>query len=278
MQGKVLVNFGKEVLIQTQNNEKLTGFNNKKKPCVAGDNILYRVERDKAIITDRLERNSYFQHRDKTIIANLDVLILVVAINPHYEFDLINRYLIAANKYNLELRIIVNKIDLVKDFEQLFMDFITYENIGYSVDYLSQFSEDKLQIFLNSLKNKSYIFIGQSGVGKSTIINTLMPDLKLETQTLSKNNLGKHTTTITKLYPINQGFLVDSPGIREFNLENFSHQEILDGFIEFKKFKDKCKFRNCFHIDEKECGVKQAVEDGMINLKRYHSYLNLLEM
>ncbi|MEJ6660125.1 MAG: ribosome small subunit-dependent GTPase A, partial [Candidatus Thioglobus sp.] len=123
-----------------------------------------------------------------------------------------------------------------------------------------------------------HIFLGQSGVGKSSLINELIPDLNLRVNEIStKSKLGKHTTTNTTLYHIpSGGDLIDSPGIREFQLDDLTDKEILSGFKEFKPFIGECKFRNCAHINEPKCAIKTAVEDGAINPKRYHSYLQLI--
>ena len=125
---------------------------------------------------------------------------------------------------------------------------------------------------------ESHIFLGQSGVGKSSLINSLIPDLKLRVNEISnKSKLGKHTTTNTTLYHIpTGGDLIDSPGVREFQLENLTENEIRNGFKEFKALSDECRFRDCKHISEPNCRVKDALEKGEININRYHSYLNIL--
>jgi ribosome biogenesis GTPase len=132
--------------------------------------------------------------------------------------------------------------------------------------------------FKDQLNNKTHIFLGQSGVGKSSLINELIPDLNLRVNEIStKSKLGKHTTTNTTLYHIpSGGDLIDSPGVREFQLDDLTNQEILSGFREFKPFIGLCKFRNCAHINEPKCAIKDGVESGDINAKRYYNYLNLI--
>ena len=139
-------------------------------------------------------------------------------------------------------------------------------------------SKINIEIFKNQLISKSHIFLGQSGVGKSSLINSLIPDLKLRVNEISnKSKLGKHTTTNTTLYHIpTGGDLIDSPGVREFQLENLTETEIRNGFKEFKALSDECRFRDCKHISEPNCAVKDALEKGEININRYHSYLNIL--
>jgi ribosome biogenesis GTPase len=153
-----------------------------------------------------------------------------------------------------------------------------YESAGYNVSYLSVKEQLNVAEFKNQLNNKTHIFLGQSGVGKSSLINELIPDLNLRVNEISsKSKLGKHTTTNTTLYHIpSGGDLIDSPGVREFQLDDLTNQEILSGFREFKPFIGLCKFRNCAHINEPKCAIKDGVESGDINAKRYHNYLNLI--
>ena len=201
-----------------------------------------------------------------------------MAIEPHYQFELIDRYLVVAENAGLPINIVVNKIELSDDFDQVKHDFSLYESAGYSVHYLSVKAQTNVAEFKAQLNHKAHIFLGQSGVGKSSLIIELIPDLNLRVNEIStKSKLGKHTTTNTTLYHIpSGGDLIDSPGIREFQLDDLTDKEILSGFKEFKPFIGECKFRNCAHINEPKCAIKTAVEDGAINPKRYHSYLQLI--
>ena len=161
---------------------------------------------------------------------------------------------------------------------QLESDFSNYQELGYDVHFLSVKNETNLKEFKTKLVNKSHIFLGQSGVGKSSLINSLIPDLELRVNEISgKSKLGKHTTTNTTIYHITSGGdLIDSPGIREFQLDNLSEKQIVNGFREFKSLIGKCRFRNCQHINEPNCAIKKAIESGNINSSRYESYLNIL--
>ena len=278
IKAKVLVSFGKD-LLSDADNKPFNCINHKKTPCIAGDNILFIQEKNQqAICYERLERNNVLKNGEKEVAVNIDYLNLVVAISPHYQYDLINRYLIVAYKLNIKIRILVTKMDLCQDIEKVKKDFEIYQDIGYEVYFLSLEEKEKSNNLLTLFKDKTNLFVGQSGVGKSTLINLLIPNLDLATQSLSKTNLGKHTTTSTKLYPLTEGgYLVDSPGIREFNLDNLTLEEIKTGFIEFFEFSHHCKFRNCSHTNEPNCGVIQATNDKKIHIKRYESYLNLLD-
>jgi ribosome biogenesis GTPase len=202
----------------------------------------------------------------------------VVAVEPHYQFELIDRYLVVAENFNLPINIVVNKIELSTDTEQLKHDFSMYQSIGYKVFYLSVKEQTNIEQFKRQLAHKTHIFLGQSGVGKSSLINELIPDLNLRVNAIStKSKLGKHTTTATTLYHIlSGGDLIDSPGIREFQLDTLSNREILSGFREFKALIGQCKFRNCAHINEPKCAIKTAVESGKIHPLRYQNYLQLI--
>ncbi len=278
--GKVITRYGQRQLVENKNGEifqcvsrQNIGFS------VAGDEILFqKTKQGEAIVTAIYPRKTELQRKDKLIAANIDQLWLVVAIEPHYEFDLIDRYLIMAENSKLPIGIVINKIELSKNESQLKNDFEHYLSLGYDVHYLSVKNEINVDSFKAKLINKSHIFLGQSGVGKSSLINSLIPDLELRVNEISnKSKLGKHTTTNTTIYHIpSGGDLIDSPGVREFQLDNLSEEQIVGGFREFKALSDKCRFRNCRHINEPDCAVKVALKNGGINDSRYQSYLNIL--
>ena len=278
--GKVITRYGQRQLVETKNGEifqclsrQNIGFS------VAGDEVLFqKTKQGEAIVTAIYPRRNELQRKDKLIAANVDQLWLVIALEPHYEFDLIDRYLIMAENSNLPIGIIINKIELSKNEKQLNEDFEHYINLGYEIHSLSVKSGINVDTFKEKLVNKSHIFLGQSGVGKSSLINSLIPDLELRVNEISiKSKLGKHTTTNTTLYHIpSGGDLIDSPGVREFQLDNLSEEQIVRGFREFKALSDKCRFRNCRHINEPDCAIKVALENGDISNNRYESYLNIL--
>ncbi|ALE01965.1 ribosome small subunit-dependent GTPase A [Candidatus Pseudothioglobus singularis] len=278
--GKVITRYGQRQLVEAKNGEifqcvsrQNIGFS------VAGDEVLFKkTKQGEAIVTAIYPRRTELQRKDKLIAANIDQLWLVVAIEPHYEFDLIDRYLIMAENSNLPIGIVINKIELLKNKSQLNDDFEHYRNIGYDVHIMSVKSDLNVISFKEKLVNKSHIFLGQSGVGKSSLINALIPDLELRVNEISiKSKLGKHTTTNTTIYHIpSGGDLIDSPGVREFQLDNLSEEQIVRGFREFKALSHQCRFRNCKHINEPDCAIKMALENGEINSNRYESYLNIL--
>jgi len=278
--GLVITRYGQRLLVEAQSGElyQCTGRRNIEL-SVAGDQVIFQTtDNNEAVVTALLPRDNFLTRSQKLIAANIDELWLVVAIEPHYQFELIDRYLVVAENAGLPINIVVNKIELSDDFDQVKHDFSLYESAGYSVHYLSVKAQTNVAEFKSQLKHKAHIFLGQSGVGKSSLINELIPDLNLRVNEIStKSKLGKHTTTNTTLYHIpSGGDLIDSPGIREFQLGDLTDKEILSGFKEFKPFIGECKFRNCAHINEPKCAIKTAVEDGAINPKRYQSYLQLI--
>ncbi|MCH9645569.1 MAG: ribosome small subunit-dependent GTPase A [Proteobacteria bacterium] len=278
--GLVITRYGQRLLVEGESGELLqcTGRRNIEL-SVAGDQVLFQpTDNGEGVVTALLERDNSLMRSQKLIAANIDELWLVVAIEPHYQFELIDRYLVVAENANLPINIVVNKIELSDNFEQVKHDFSMYESAGYHVSYLSVKEQTNIADFKTQLNDKTHIFLGQSGVGKSSLINELIPDLNLRVNEIStKSKLGKHTTTNTTLYHIpSGGDLIDSPGIREFQLDELTDKEILSGFREFKPFLGQCKFRNCAHINEPKCAIKAAVEEGVIHTLRYHNYLQLI--
>ena len=278
--GLVITRYGQRQLVKAENGEVFQAVSRQNIGLsVAGDRVLYqKTKHEDAIVTAIYPRESELKRQDKLIAANINQLWLVVALEPHYEYELIDRYLIMAENSNLPIGIIVNKIELSNNENQTLSDFTHYKSLGYDVHFLSVKNQTNLEKFKGQLINKSHIFLGQSGVGKSSLINSLIPDLELRVNEISnKSKLGKHTTTNTTIYHIpSGGDLIDSPGVREFQLDNLSEIEIKSGFREFKALSGECRFRDCRHINEPNCAVKDALDKGEININRYESYLNIL--
>ena len=279
-QGIVITRYGQRQLVEDENGRVFQSVSRQNIGfSVAGDKILFqKTKHDDAIVTAIYPRDSELKRQDKLIAANINQLWLVVAIEPHYEFELIDRYLIMAENSNLPIGIIVNKIELSTTKSQTENDFQNYKSLGYDVHFLSVKKQINLDFFKEQLINKSHIFLGQSGVGKSSLINSLIPDLQLRVNEISsKSKLGKHTTTNTTIYHIpSGGDLIDSPGVREFQLDSLTELEIKSGFKEFRALSDACRFRDCRHINEPNCAVKESLNQGKINPNRYQSYLNIL--
>jgi len=279
-QGIVITRYGQRQLVEDENGRVFQSVSRQNIGfSVAGDKVLFqKTKHDDAIVTAIYPRDNELKRQDKLIAANIDQLWLVVAIEPHYEFELIDRYLIMAENSNLPIGIIVNKIELSSNKSKTENDFLNYQSLGYDVHFLSVKKQINLDFFKEQLVNKSHIFLGQSGVGKSSLINSLIPDLQLRVNEISsKSKLGKHTTTNTTIYHIpSGGDLIDSPGVREFQLDSLTELEIKSGFKEFRALSDACRFRDCRHINEPNCAVKESLNQGKINPNRYQSYLNIL--
>ena len=254
---------------------------------VCGDRVIWQSTGDElGIITslvprdNLLARPNYHGHL-KPVAANIDQMLIVAAPQPALDEDLINRYLVAAELTEIAPVIVINKTDLLDttERESLATRLAVYEHIGYQIIYTSIQSRHGLDELIAQLNHKTSIFVGQSGVGKSSLIKTFIPDANIRVGELSKSSgLGKHTTSVTVLYHLaSGGDIIDSPGVREFGLGNVDQEQLTLGFIEFKLFMGKCKFKDCKHQQEPDCAIKNAVNGGEISQQRYSSYQRLVK-
>lgn len=252
---------------------------------VTGDRVLFRREGDDYQgVIERVEprrgvlsRNS--QGREHIIVANIDqVLIVASAAEPELKTNLIDRYLIMAERHEVDAVVCINKTDLV---EPAWLQRIAsvYGAIGYPVVLTSVETGQGIEQLRALLKNRQTAISGQSGVGKSSLLNCVDAGLQLETSGVSDaSNKGRHTTRRAKLLPLQDGgWVADTPGIRQFGLWDILLEEVDGYYIEFRPFIRYCRFPDCSHTHEKGCGVKEAVEAGMISPRRYDSYLRLRE-
>ncbi len=254
---------------------------------VCGDIVQWQLEDDgTGVITEIKERNTVLQRPDinnnlRIIAANIDQVFIVVAHKPELSQGLIDRYLVAAENSHLKPVIVLNKIDLFDEplFSKLKQQLQIYTDIGYPVIYTSAQQEHGLDSLTNMLKNNNNIFVGQSGVGKSSLINTLLKSDARIGEISEATGKGKHTTTTAYLYPLDhsQGHIIDSPGVREFGLIKLSEDDIVHGFIEFKPFIGSCKFRNCAHKQEPGCALLNALEEKKITEQRWKSCQRIIE-
>ena len=219
------------------------------------------------------------EYATKTIAANIDSIIVVCAVEPEPSLELIDHYIVAAELLPAETIIVINKTDLINAKTAITSLENKYHNLAYPIIDTCKTDLSSLNTLANQLINKTCIFVGQSGVGKSTLINALIPELKIETQSISDQIFqGRHTTSTTTLYDLHYGGeLIDSPGVREFSAPKLDAKKIMRGFVEIYKMSKKCKFHDCKHINEPQCAVKLAVEKNNINAERYFSYKNLIE-
>ncbi len=216
----------------------------------------------------------------KPIAANIDQIIIVSSIKPELSTHIIDRYLVACEDTQIPAVIVINKMDLLSadEQEQVQEDIQLYRDLGYPVVFTSCKTEDGLLPLQTILNHKVSVFVGQSGVGKSSLINVLLPDADELTGEISDTSgLGQHTTTTAKLlhFP-SGGDLIDSPGVREFGLWHLPVEQITHGFVEFRDYLGGCKFRDCKHLNDPGCIITQAVADGEISQQRFESYHKIL--
>lgn len=217
----------------------------------------------------------------KVMAANIDQIIIVSAVLPELSLNIIDRYLVVCENANIPALIVLNKIDLLSDEERqaTFAQLEIYENIGYQTLCISANTGENMDKLDQFLAQGTSIFVGQSGVGKSSLINHLLPEVNAQTGAISDiSGLGQHTTTASRLYHLPQGGnLIDSPGIREFGLWHLEPEQITQGYREFQSVLGSCKFRDCKHKDDPGCELRAAVEAGKIAQVRFENYHRLLE-
>lgn len=259
-------------------------------PVAVGDRVSFiKNEDNTGLITDIEKRKNYIIRRASNlskqyqlIATNVDEAWLIVTlIEPKTYPEFIDRFLITAEAYSIPVNIIFNKIDLYKNELKEDLDILMYmyRSIGYPCFAVSALNEEGLGEVQSKMENKINVFAGNSGVGKSTLINKIDPLLNLKTAAISKSHkTGKHTTTFSEMHPLSiGGYVIDTPGIRGFGLIDFDREELSHYFPEIFKISHSCKYNNCLHLNEPECAVREAVEKGEIFDSRYYSYLNLLE-
>ena len=248
---------------------------------VTGDQVIWRAGNPTGVVVAALPRNSELSRPDmhgqlRPVAANIDYIVIVLAPLPEPHANLIDRYLVAAESVAIEPLILLNKTDLIDDSNRQSIEQLLsiYPEIGYRVIQASTQTDEGLVALKDILANRTSVFVGQSGVGKSSLINALLPGVDIKVGELSKSRAkGTHTTTTAKLFHIpDGGDLVDSPGIREFGLWHMEREEVLDGFIEFRPFLGACKFRDCQHQSEPGCQLLEALDNHQISERRLLSF------
>lgn len=254
---------------------------------VTGDRVVWREGESLGVVVAALDRDSELCRPDpqgnlKPVAANIDQIMIVVAPYPEAHANLIDRYLIASEAVSIRPIIVLNKIDLL-DQDTSLRDSLegmlsTYIELGYTVLKVSA-KQDGLESLNAALESRTSIFVGQSGVGKSSLVNALLPEANIRVGALSENTLkGTHTTTTAQLMHLRcGGRLIDSPGIREFGLWHMNRQQIEEGFIEFQPFLGTCKFRDCEHRSEPNCALLDAVAAQKISTHRLASYRHIVQ-
>lgn len=262
-------------------------------PVAVGDVVLFEVETkgDETIgvIYEIEERENYIIRKSVNlskqthiIAANIDIAFLLVTLNNPPTFtSFIDRFLVTAEAYDIKAVLLFNKIDSYTEEEILEIKYLAhlYRNIGYECIEISTITGENLQKLKSLMQHKVSMFSGHSGVGKSTLVNSIEPGLNLKTSEISEQHLqGQHTTTFAEMYDLSfEGQIIDTPGIKGFGIVEMEKEELGDYFPEFFALKENCKFHNCLHLEEPKCAVKQALEKDELAWSRYKSYLQILE-
>tara|TARA_B100000767_G_C19773585_1_gene541360 strand:- start:3413 stop:4435 length:1023 start_codon:yes stop_codon:yes gene_type:complete len=305
LRGLVISHHGKEVEVLLVDSADTPGSQASKRchfranlpTIVCGDRVLWRplAQTNTGIIEGLLTRDSLLQrprpYQDpKPVAANIDTIIITLAAKPEPISSLIDRFLIAAENAKLEVCLLLNKEDLLADNPTVAAELehllALYSSLGYRIfRFSAQASPTSLQQqeFIDFIADKNSILVGQSGVGKSSIINVLAGSNTAKTAAISSaNDKGRHTTTTSQLYPLKEnsiagsGAIIDSPGIREFGLWHLSPEAIIEGLPEFRVHADLCKFRDCEHGKSHGCALQLAFEQGKIHPSRMSSYHHIL--
>ncbi|CAH3753135.1 Small ribosomal subunit biogenesis GTPase RsgA, partial [Raoultella ornithinolytica] len=262
---------------------------------VTGDRVVWRPGKDaadgvnvKGIVEAVHDRTSVLTRPDfydgvKPIAANIDQIVIVSAILPELSLNIIDRYLVACETLDVEPLIVLNKTDLLDADGMAFVNeqMDIYRGIGYRVLMVSSRTQDGLKPLEEALTDRISIFAGQSGVGKSSLLNALLglhEDQILTNDVSDNSGLGQHTTTAARLYHFpHGGDVIDSPGVREFGLWHLEAEQITHGFVEFHDYLGRCKYRDCKHDTDPGCAIREAVENGHIAESRFANYHRILE-
>lgn len=285
--GLIVSHFGQQVEVEADN-----GFRQRChvrahiEGLVTGDSVTWREGKPTGVVVACNTRRSLLSRPDnhgklKPVAANIDHIVIVIAPEPRAHANLIDRYLVASEAIGIRPILLLNKSDLINDDNREYLDTMLarYQDIGYQVTRASTAAEHGLNELKQTLCGHISVFVGQSGVGKSSLVNSLLPGTDTRVGALSESTAkGKHTTTTARLYHFpDGGSLIDSPGIREFALWNMDREKVLDGFIEFRPFLGLCRFRDCKHEHEPRCALLDAEVEHKISPERMSSYRQIIE-
>ncbi|PHR11688.1 MAG: ribosome small subunit-dependent GTPase A [Aequorivita sp.] len=262
-------------------------------PVAVGDHVDFDIEKKGdetvGVIKHIDKRENYIIRKSVNlskqthiIAANIDVAFLLITLNNPPTFTtFIDRFLVTAEAYHIKAVLLFNKIDTYNEDELLEIKFLAalYRKIGYECIGISAITGKNIDKVKAQMQDKVTMFSGHSGVGKSTLINAIEPDLDLKTSKISEQHLqGQHTTTFAEMFDLSfGGQIIDTPGIKGFGVVEMDKEELGDYFPEFFELKENCKFNNCLHLEEPHCAVKEALENEEIAWSRYKSYLQILE-
>lgn len=273
MNGQIIKVISNDYTVKLDNNEKIVCkprgvFRNRNITPLAGDFV--KVNYENKIIEDILPRKNELK---RPPVSNIDIAIVVVStVNPDFGINLLDKMINIIEFNNIEPVIVITKSDL--SLTDKIKEYISYfKEIGYKV-----FFNTKLDDIKGYIKNKTVILTGQTGVGKSSLLNKLDSSLNLKTDEISKAlGRGKHTTRAVEFYEIGSSYLADTPGFSSLNFEGMTKEDIRDNFKEFNEYRNNCKYSDCMHIKEDDCYIKNLVEQGNINKDRYDDYLGFIK-
>ena len=286
LDGLVIANLGQGIAVEHKNEIILCQTRRKLTTIAVGDRVQFTLSAPlQGRIDDILPRRSVLLRpsrgdKPRPVAANIDNIFIVFAVEPFCDFLLIDQYLAICEQYQIKASLILNKIDLPPSPE-IEKELLIYQSLDYPLFRISALDETNtgLKQLKTALTNEVSIFTGQSGVGKSSLTNALIPDKALKTNALSSTTKhGRHTTTAATLYHLpDGGDLIDSPGVAIFGLADLTEAQLAYGYREFQPLLDHCRFNDCHHVKDKDCAVRMAVEEEKISANRYQRFLKLRE-
>ncbi|MFT7301048.1 MAG: ribosome biogenesis GTPase [Porticoccus sp.] len=291
--GRVITRYGTQVDVESDQQTDNQAYKHIRRchlranlpTIITGDHVTWQDGDTRGVVIARHKRSSELCRPDKRgklrpVASNIDRIAIVIAPYPEPHANLIDRYLVAAEHQGIQPMLILNKAELIDESNRLFLEalFDSYAKLGYDCLQVSAHTNEGMDSLAGYIKTLTSVFVGQSGVGKSSLLNTLSPEINIAVGALSiLKAKGTHTTTTSRLFHLpSGGDVIDSPGIREFGLWHLEPESIAQGFIEFRSFLGHCKFRDCKHSQEPECALREAVEDGAIGEERFDSYWHIL--
>jgi ribosome biogenesis GTPase len=284
LEGLVIAHLGQGIAVEHDDKIILCQTLRRLETVAVGDKVLWSLSSpDQGRIEEILPRCSLLTRpsrngKTRPVAANIDTVFVVFAIEPHYDFLLLDQYLAVCENLTINAALVLNKTDLPQS-DSIEKELLDYKNLGYPLYRVSAKKASGLDELKRALKNQVSMLAGQSGVGKSSLTNAIIPDKDLKTNTISATTKhGRHTTTAATLYHLDDGGdLIDSPGLAIFGLAGLSENGLAHGYREFQPLIDNCQFNDCRHLHDKGCAVRAAAESGEISMTRYQRFLKLRE-